>query len=115
MKTYYLTLDLHDDPGLIEDYKRYHQPENIWPEVVDSILGEGVLSEEIYLAGTRMVMILHTTDGFSFSAKATSEGANTKMQEWEALMWKYQQPVPGARSGEKWVPMEKIFEIEKPA
>jgi L-rhamnose mutarotase len=35
------------------------------------------------------------------------------MQEWEALMWKYQKPVSGARPGEKWVLMEKIFEIKK--
>ena len=78
-----------------------------------NILRQGVLSEEIYLTGTRMVMILHTTDEFSFADKAESDRANPKMQEWETLMWKYQKPVPGARSGEKWVLMEKIFELGK--
>ena len=111
MKTYCLTLDLHDDPDLIEEYKRYHQPGKIWPEVVDNILTQGILSEEIYLAGTRMVMVLRTTDDFSFAAKSEADLANTRMQAWEALMWKYQKPVQGAKPGEKWVLMEKIFEV----
>jgi L-rhamnose mutarotase len=110
MKTYCLALDLVDDPELIEKYKWYHRPENIWPEVTSNILSQGVLSEEIYLTGTRMVMILHTTDDFSFEAKAASNRADSRMQEWEALMWKYQKPVPAAKPGEKWVLMEKIFE-----
>lgn len=111
MKTYCLVLDLHDDPALIEEYKQYHRPEKIWPEVVDSILSQGVQSEEIYLAGSRLVMILRTTDEFSFPQKVEMDQANPKMQEWEELMWKYQKPVPGAMPGEKWVLMEKIFEV----
>ena len=111
MKTYCLTLDLHDDPDLIEEYKRYHQPGHIWPEVVGNILTQGVVSEEIYLTGTRMVMILYTTDEFSFAAKAAADLANARMQNWEALMWKYQKPMPGAKPGEKWILMEKIFEV----
>jgi len=34
------------------------------------------------------------------------------VQEWEALMWKYQQPLPMARPGDKWLPMERIFKLE---
>jgi L-rhamnose mutarotase len=59
-----------------------------------------------------MVMILKTTDEFSFAAKAASDQANSVMQEWERLMWKYQKPIPNAGPGEKWVPMERIFEIK---
>src|SRR5262249_25324671 len=111
MKTYCLTLDLHDDAELIEEYKHYHQPENIWPEVVRSIRTMGVISEQIYLHGTRLVMILNTTDGFSFEDKAAADRQNPKVQQWEELMWKYQRPLAGARPGEKWIPMEKIFEV----
>lgn len=80
MKTYCLALDLHDDPELIAEYKRYHEPETIWPEVVANIKGQGILSEDIYLLGTRMVMVLRTTDDFSFEAKAATDQANPKMQ-----------------------------------
>jgi L-rhamnose mutarotase len=111
MKTYCLALDLHDDPELIAEYKRYHEPETIWPEVVTNIKGQGILSEDIYLLGTRMVMVLRTTDDFSFEAKAATDQANPKMQAWEKLMWKFQKPTPQAKPGEKWVLMEKIFEL----
>jgi L-rhamnose mutarotase len=111
MKTYCLTLDLQDDPKLIAEYKWYHRPENIWPEVVNGLRSHGILSEEIYLLGARLVMILQTTDDFSFAAKSLADVENPKMKEWEALMWKYQKPLPHARPGEKWVLMEKIFHI----
>jgi len=26
-------------------------------------------------------------------------------------MWNYQRPIPGAKPGEKWVVMDKIFEL----
>lgn len=111
MKTYCLALDLQDDPELIAEYKRYHERENIWPEVVANIKGQGILSEEIYLLGNRLVMVLHTTDDFSFEAKSATDQANPKMQAWEKLMWKFQRPMPQAKAGEKWVLMEKIFEL----
>lgn len=110
MKTHCLTLDLKDDPALIEEYKRYHQPDVIWPEVLQSIRANGVISEQIFLLGTRMVMILQTSDDFSLEAKAAEDKGNSTMRAWEELMWRFQQPVPQARPGEKWVLMEKIFE-----
>jgi L-rhamnose mutarotase len=110
MKTYCLALDLHDNPKLIAEYRKYHEPDTIWPEVVENIMGQGILRETIFLAGNRMVMVLETTDDFSFEAKAASDQANPKMQEWEDRMWKYQKALPQAQPGEKWVRMEKIFE-----
>jgi L-rhamnose mutarotase len=110
MKMYCLALDLKDDPALIEEYKRYHQPDIIWPEVMENIRTHGVLSEEIFLLGTRMVMVLQTTDDFSFEQKAALDKVNPSMQAWEELMWRFQKAVPQAKPGEKWVLMEKIFE-----
>ena len=111
MKTYCLALDLHNEPNLIAEYRKYHEPDNIWPEVVDNIKSQGILSERIFLIGNRMVMVLETTDDFSFEKKAASDQTNPRMREWENLMWKYQKALPQAQSGEKWVRMEKIFEV----
>ena len=110
MKTYCLALDLHDDPKLIAEYRKYHEPGTIWPEVVDNILGQGILRERIFLVGNRMVMVLDVTDDFSFEAKAAGDQGNKKMREWEELMWKYQKALSQARPGEKWIQMEQIFE-----
>jgi L-rhamnose mutarotase len=112
MRTLCFALDLHDDPGLIEEYKRYHQLGNIWPEVLQSICVEGILREQIYLAGNRLFMILQTEDDFRLEKKAEADAGNESMRQWEELMWKYQKPLPFAKPGQKWVPMVKIFDLE---
>ena len=107
---YCLTLDLKNDPNLIAEYKRYH--EKIWPEIAQSIRHSGIEEMEIYLLGTRMFMIMEVNDRFSFEAKAEADRTNPKVQEWEDLMWKFQQALPQAKPGEKWLPMERIFKLE---
>jgi L-rhamnose mutarotase len=109
-RRYCLTLDLKDDPKLIAEYKRYH--EKIWPEITKSIKDAGILDLEIFLRGTRMFMILEADETFSFEKKAQADRENPKVQEWETLMWKFQQALPEARPGEKWLLMEKIFKLE---
>lgn len=108
-RRYCLTLDLKDDPQLIAEYRRYH--ENVWPEIVKSIRDSGIVSLEIYLLGTRMCMVMEVSENFSFEAKAAADRSNPKVQEWEQLMWKFQQALPQARPGEKWLLMEKVFEL----
>jgi L-rhamnose mutarotase len=39
---------------------------------------------------------------------------NDRVQDWEVLMWNYQQALPFAKPGEKWLPMNKIFEFGAP-
>src|SRR5271170_5962334 len=104
-----LTLDLKEDPQLIAEYKRYH--EKIWPEITRSIKDAGVIDLEIYLFGTRMFMVMEVNDQFSFAAKAKADSENPKVREWEQLMWKFQKALPNAKPGEKWLLMEKIFEL----
>ncbi len=109
-KRYCLTLDLKNDPILIAEYKRCH--ERIWPEITGSIKNAGIEDMEIYLLGTRMFMIMEVNDRFTFEAKTKADQNNSKVQEWEQLMWKFQQPLPQARPDEKWLLMERIFKLE---
>lgn len=109
MKKYCLALDLKPDPGLIAEYEAHHRA--VWPEIRASILDAGILNLEIYRVENRLFMILEAGDDFSFERKAASDAANPKVQEWETLMWHYQQAIPGARPGEKWRLMERIFSL----
>ena len=108
-RRYCLTLDLKNDPALIAEYKRAH--EKIWPDVEASMRASGVIGMEIYLRGTRMFMIMEVHDDFSLEAKDRADRDNPKVREWEELMGTYQQALPGARPGEKWLLMEKIFDL----
>ena len=110
-RRYCLTLDLQDDPHLIDEYKRYH--ERIWPEITASLKQAGIEDAEIYRFGTRLFMILEVNDTFSFEAKARADNANPKVREWEELMWKFQRPLSQAKTGEKWLLMERIFKLEE--
>ena len=50
------------------------------------------------------------------SAKIAADAASSDVQQWEILMWTFQQSLPWAAPGQKWVPMEKIFDLtEQPA
>ncbi len=106
---YCFALDLKDDPALISEYENYHR--KIWPEIESSIKTAGITSMDIYRAGNRLFMIMETNETFSLEKKAAADAANPKVQEWENLMWKFQQPLPHAEVGEKWMLMKKIFEL----
>lgn len=106
-KYYCLALDLKDDPALISEYEDYHT--SVWPEILESIKDSGIISMEIFRTGNRLFMIMNVNEDFSFERKANADQENKKVQEWEQLMWKYQQALPFAKPGEKWVLMKKVF------
>ena len=110
MRTYCLTLDLINDPELIREYEKYHQ--KIWPEIYASIKNSGIERMQIYRFSNRLVMRMEVSDTFSFEHKSAMDEQNERVQEWEKLMWKYQQALPGAKPGEKWMLMNQIFELE---
>jgi len=103
-------LDLKGDPALIAEYRKYH--EKIWPEITQSLKDSGIEDLEIYLLGTRMFMTMEVNQSFSFEKKAMADEQNPKVQAWEQLMWRFQQTLPEAKHGEKWLCMERIFKLE---
>ena len=106
---YCLTLDLQDDEHLISEYEAHHRL--VWPEVRKSILDSGVESLEIYRVSNRLFMIMEVNEDFSFAKKSAMDLENPVVQEWEKLMWKYQQALPGAKLGEKWMLMDRIYSL----
>ena len=93
-RRYCYSCDLKDDPQLIAEYKEYHAEGNAWPEVTQSIKDAGIRDMEIYLIGNRMFMIVEVDDSFVPGRKAEMDANNLKVQEWEKLMWNYQQQLP---------------------
>jgi L-rhamnose mutarotase len=109
MRRHCLALDLKDDPALIAEYEDHHK--RVWPEILESIKGSGILAMEIWRTGNRLFMVMETTDDFSFERKAEADAADPKVREWEDLMWNYQQALPAAKPGEKWRRMERVFSL----
>lgn len=111
MARLYFALDLKDDPALIAEYERWHAPEQIWPEIVASIRNAGIRELEIFRTGNRLVLAMDVPDDFDGAAKAATDAANPRVQAWEALMDTFQQRLPWAAPGQKWVPMKRIFAL----
>jgi L-rhamnose mutarotase len=109
MKRFCLALDLKEDTKLIAEYENHHK--DVWPEIIKSIKDSGIEFLEIYRTGNRMFMIIEADNNFSFEKKSSMDATNPKVQEWENLMWKFQQALPWAKTGEKWILMDKIFEL----
>jgi L-rhamnose mutarotase len=107
---YALALDLVDDAEKIAAYEKAH--EAIWPEVRQHLYAMGVLEMEIYRLGTRLCMLMEV-DPTVYSADGMRQASqsNPVIVQWEELMWTYQLPTPWTPSGEKWVPMRRIFSL----
>jgi len=106
-----LALDLKNDPELTEAYKKYHQKEHFRPEITQSIKEAGIINMEIYLTGNRLFMIMEVDECFDFERKTKTDAENPQVQDWEDFVSQFQQTLPWAKDGEKWVLMEKIYEL----
>ena len=108
MQAFALTLNLKDDPALIEQYKTYHRA--VWPEVLTCIKSIGITKMEIYLLGRRLFMLLEAPDGFDPQRGFQQlDGMHPRYEEWQRLMDTLQERVPEARPDEHWALMERIF------
>ena len=111
VKRYVQTMDLKDDPQLIAEYRRRHSEGQAWPEVLQGIREVGILEMEVYLLGTRLVMIVETPLDFDWTAAMTRLATLPRQQEWEEYMALFQQCAAEATSDEKWQMMDRIFHL----
>ena len=110
MKCFGLTLNLRDDPQVIERYKAYHRA--VWPELLERAREQGILKSRIFLLGSRLFMYVETTDDFELSrALVPAAEEDPRVREWDDIMRGLQERVPEARSDEWWAEMELVHEL----
>lgn len=108
-KHYCRTLELRDNPELIKEYRRRHQQGNVWQEIIDGIKQVGILEMEIFLLGTRLVMIVEAPAELDLDAAMERLSTLPRQAEWERYMSELQDAAADATSDEKWQIMERIF------
>jgi L-rhamnose mutarotase len=111
LRTHVLLLDLRDDAGVVADYRSWHQPGRVPEAVLRSIRDSGILGLDIHLVGHRMAMVLTVTEWFTFERWAQRSSSDPAVRDWETLMWRFQQALPGSAPGAKWTPTERIFTL----
>jgi len=108
-KRYVQTLELRDDPDIIKEYCKWHSEEYHWKEIRDGIKAVGILEMEIYILGTRLVMIVDTPEDFDWQTAMDKLATLPRQAEWEAFVARLQGCRADARSDEKWQMMERMF------
>jgi L-rhamnose mutarotase len=111
MTRYALTVNLKNDPSVIDVYRRYH--ERVWPEVLQSLRDAGVERMDIHLLGRQLVMLVELHEGLDWRRVfAAHRASSARVAEWERLMAALQEPSPDARPGEWWTVMEPVFHLD---
>ncbi|MCK5465417.1 MAG: L-rhamnose mutarotase [Bacteroidales bacterium] len=111
-KRFCKTLNLEDDPQLIEDYKKVHGKGKVWPEITQGMIDIGILDMEIYITGTRLFMIMDTIPDFDHDEAMAELAAKPRQSEWEAYVSKFQKTPAEASADEKWRMIERIYKLD---
>ena len=111
-KRFCKTLTLEDDPQLIIDYKKVHAPDAVWPEITQGMMDVGILDMEIYIVGTRLIMIMDTVPDFNHERAMIELADKPRQSEWEAYVSRFQRTSAEASADEKWQLMERIYKLE---
>jgi len=110
-KRFCKTLELRNDPELIAAYKKVHAEGAAWPEIIQGIREVGIIDMEIYLAGTRLFMIMDTVPDFDHEKAMAELAKKPRQKEWEAYVSRFQRSSSGATADEKWQMIERIFKL----
>lgn len=100
---------IHLDPEAKEAYVRHHQA--VWPEVLSRITQCNIRNYSIFLRD-------HTLFGYfeyignDFAADMAKMAADTKTQEWWAIMNPMQKPLEDRAEGEWWASMKEVFHLD---
>jgi len=105
-----MALDLINDPLLIDQYIDHHKA--VWPEIIDSIKESGIHDMQIFHVANRLFMIIEVNEDFNFEKKNKMDRQNPYVIKWVELMSTYQKKLPIAEPNEKWILMEKIFDLK---
>lgn len=109
VKRYCQTMDLKDNPKLIEKYKECHSKEKSWAEIREGIRSVGILEMEIYIANNHLFMIVETPLDFDWNTAMKQLALLPRQAEWEEYVSTFQLCKPGDSSAQKWRLMDRMF------
>ncbi|MEN0055508.1 MAG: L-rhamnose mutarotase [Mucilaginibacter sp.] len=100
-----LTANLVNDQKLQQEYLNYHATQFIkWPEVAKGFCNANFQQLLVFKNGRQLMLVISIPRGESLDKlnPKTSEN-NPRVDEWNKLMAKYQEGIPGTKNGEVWV------------
>jgi L-rhamnose mutarotase len=93
------------DPKLQQEYLNYHATQfQKWPEVSKGFCNANFQQLLVFKNGRQLMLVISIPKGESLDKlnPKTTEN-NPRVNEWNKLMKKYQEGIPGTKPGEVWV------------
>lgn len=105
-----LTANLVKDAKMQKEYLDYHATQfQKWPEVAKGFCNASFQQLLVYRNGRQLVLIISIPKGESLDKlnPKTTEN-NPRVDQWNELMKKYQEGIPGTKQGEVWVFLKQV-------
>lgn len=105
-----LTANLVNNSKLQKEYMNFHATQfEKWPEVSKGFCNANFQRLLVYRSGRQLMLVISIPKGESLDKlnPRTTEN-NPRVDEWNALMKKYQEGIEGTKPGETWVFFEKV-------
>lgn len=105
-----LTANLVDDPKLQKEYVDYHTTQfEKWPEIAKGFCNADFQQLQVFKNEKQLILIISIPKGENLdklNPKTTQN--NPRVDEWNALMKKYQTGIEGAKPDETWIFLNKV-------
>lgn len=108
-KRYVQFLELTSSEEAIREYRKWHSQEFAWKEIRQGIREVGILEMEIYILGSKLVMIVEAPEDFDWDSAMKRLATLPRQAEWEAFVSQFQGCSKEATSDEKWQMAERMF------
>jgi hypothetical protein len=105
-----LTANLVEDTTLQKEYMAYHATQfEQWPEVSNGFCHANFQQLLLFRNGRQLMLVISIPEGASLDElnPKTTEN-NPRVDDWNALMKKYQEGIQGTKPGEVWVFLKKV-------
>jgi hypothetical protein len=105
-----LTANLVDDAKMQKEYVDYHTTQfEKWPEIAKGFCNADFQQLQVFKNGRQLMLIISIPKGESLDKlnPKTTEN-NPRVDDWNALMKKYQTGIEGTKPGETWIFLKKL-------
>ena len=110
-----LTANLVDNAKMQQEYVDYHKTQfEKWPEVAKGFCNADFQQLQVFKNGRQLMLVISIPKGEDLdklNPKTTKN--NPRVDDWNALMKKYQTGIEDAKAGETWIFLNKIEEKNK--
>jgi len=83
----------------------------VWPEILESLAGAGILSMEIYRLQNRLFMVMEVSDRFSFEPRRPPMPQMIGSRRGRRSCGATSRPSQAGRPAAKWRLMERVFDF----